>query len=131
MIALNKIVKISLLIIAIFFLGCVQFTQGLELEGKIHKNIYVKDIDLSHLSKKDAKEKINNILNENSKVNLIYNDDIYIIDLVDLEIKYNVDEAVEKAYQLGRENSLINDIKLKLGLDFGNKKKIDLGYNYN
>lgn len=131
MIALNKIVKISLLIIAIFFLGCVQFTQGLELEGKIHKNIYVKDIDLSHLSKKDAKEKINNILNENSKVNLIYNDDIYIIDLVDLEIKYNVDEAVEKAYQVGRENSLINDIKLKLGLDFGNKKKIDLGYNYN
>lgn len=131
MIALNKIVKISLLIIAIFFLGCVQFTQGLELEGKIHKNIYVKDIDLSHLSKKDAKEKINNILNENSKVNLIYNDDIYIIDLVDLEIKYNVDEAVEKAYQVGRENSLINDIKLKLGLDFGNKKKIDLAYNYN
>ncbi|MBQ3423394.1 MAG: peptidoglycan binding domain-containing protein, partial [Romboutsia sp.] len=70
-----------------------------------------------------------NILDENTKINLTYNNEIYTIDLNDMEIEYKVDETVEKAYQIGRDDSLINDIKLKIGLDFGVKKDIDLTYS--
>ena len=131
MIVLKKSKKAQLLIAAIFFLGNVRIVHALEIEGKIHKNVYVENIELSHLSKSEAKEKINNVLDKNRKINLTYNNEIYTIDLNDMEIEYKVDEAVDKAYQIGREDSLINDIKLKIGLDFGNKKEIDLGYNYN
>ena len=62
MTALKRIKKISLLIVAIFFLGNMQIVQGIEKEGKIHKNIYVENIDLSHLTNKEAIYKINKII---------------------------------------------------------------------
>ena len=128
---MEKSKKIQLLILAIFFLGNIRFVDALGIEGKIHKNVYVENIELSNLTKSEAKEKINNILDENTKINLTYNNEIYTIDLNDMEIEYKVDETVEKAYQIGRDDSLINDIKLKIGLDFGVKKDIDLTYSYN
>lgn len=50
--------------IAIFFsllivsLGNVVLSNAIEFEGKIHKNIYVRDIDLSNLTKKEAIKKL-------------------------------------------------------------------------
>lgn len=124
----NKI--ISLLIVAIFFLGNIKLVQGFEREGKIHKNIYVEDIDLSNLSKKEAKDKITKVINENNELILKFSEGNYKINKNDLGVSYMVNEAVEEAYNICKENKFIEDMKMKINLDLGKKKIITLKYNY-
>lgn len=128
---MKRIKIISLLIVAIFFLGNIKFAQGFEREGKIHKNIYVKNIDLSNLTKDEAKNKINTVLEGNKEIKLKFNEENYKINLKELDINYNVNEVVEQAYNIDRNNTLINDIKTKLNLDLGHKQVLKLNYQYN
>ncbi|SCH99030.1 Uncharacterized vancomycin resistance protein [uncultured Clostridium sp.] len=124
----NKI--ISLLIVAIFFLGNIKLVQGFEREGKIHKNIYVEDIDLSNLSKKEAKDKITKVINENNELILKFSEGNYYINKNDLGVSYMVNEAIDEAYNVCKENKFLEDIKVKINLDLGKKKIITLKYNY-
>ena len=79
MIVLKRVKKISLIIVGIFFLCNIQVVQGIEKEGRIHKNIFVENIDLSNLTKEQAKEKINEVLDENNELSLIYKNNKYTI----------------------------------------------------
>ena len=130
MTALKRIKKISLLIVAIFFLGNMQIVQGIEKEGKIHKNIYVENIDLSHLTNKEAIDSINKVIKVNNELNLNFNEKIYKLNLDEIDVQYKVEKAVEEAYNIGRNDSFINDIKAKASLDLGHKKVIRLEYIY-
>ena len=130
MTALKRIKKISLLIVAIFFLGNMQIVQGIEKEGKIHKNIYVENIDLSHLTNKEAIYKINKIIEANNEVKLNFNEKVYKLNLDEIDVQYKVKKAVDDAYNVGRKDSFINDIKTKVSLDLGHKKIIKLEYTY-
>ena len=130
MTALKPIKKISLLIVIIFFLGNMQIVYGIEYEGRIHKNIYVENIDLSHLTNKEAIYKINQIIQENNEIELIFNEKIYKLNLDEIGVEYKVKKAVQDAYNIGRNDNFINDIKTKINLDLGHKKIIKLDYTY-
>ena len=108
----------------------IQVVQGIEKEGRIHKNIFVENIDLSNLTKEQARKKINEILDENNELSLIYKDNKYTIKLNELGIVYNVDEVVNESYNIGRNNTIVNNLKEKFKLDMGNKKTIKLNYSY-
>lgn len=119
--------------IAIFFsllivsLGNVVLSNAIEFEGKIHKNIYVRDIDLSNLTKKEAIKKINKIIDDNNTFSLSLNDEKYVFSKSDIETDYNVEEVVEKAYSIGRDKGIISNMKTKSSLAMG--KKIILDYS--
>lgn len=108
----------------------IQVVQGIEKEGRIHKNIFVENIDLSNLTKEQARKKINEILDENNELSLIYKNNKYTIKLNELGITYNVDEVVNESYNIGRNNTIVNNLKEKFKLDMGNKKTIKLNYSY-
>ena len=56
MILLRKLKIAIFLSLLIVSLGNVVLSNAIEFEGKINKNIYVRDINLSNLTKKEAME---------------------------------------------------------------------------
>lgn len=131
MILLKKLKIAIFLSLLIVSLGNVVLSNAIGFEGKIHKNIYVRDIDLSDLTKEEAKEKINKLLNDNNSFSLNLNDEKYIFSKTDIETDYNVEEAVEKAYSIGRDEGIISNIKTRSRLRLGKKVILDFSITYN
>ena len=65
-------IKIVLLSIGIFFLQGTVLSTALEIEGKIHKNIYIDNIDVSKLTINEAEDKIESFINNSCELNLTY-----------------------------------------------------------
>lgn len=121
---------IALLIVTIFFLGNIKLAQGFEKEGKIHKNIYLDNIDLSNLTKKQASDKINKIINDNSELILNFSECNYNIDIKSLGVNYKIEESVKEAYDIGRNGNVIDNLITNINLELGNKKVIHLKWDY-
>lgn len=118
---------LSLLIVS---LSNVVLSNAIELEGKIHKNIYVRDIDLSDLTKEEAEKKINKILDDNNSFVLNFNGKKYVFSKENIGTDYDVKEVVEKAYNIGRDKGIIANIKTKSSLTMGKKVILDYSITY-
>lgn len=127
MIFLKKLKIAIFLSLLIVSLGNVVLSNAIEFEGKIYKNIYVRDIDLSNLTKKEAIDKINKILNNNNSFSLNFNDKEYIFSKDNIETDYNVEEVVEKAYSIGRDKGILSNMKTRSSLAM--EKKVILDYS--
>lgn len=127
MIFLKKLKIAIFLSLLIVSLGNVVLSNAIEFEGKIYKNIYVRDINLSNLTKKEAIEKINKMLDNNSSFSLNFNDKKYVFSKDNIETDYNVEEVVEKAYSIGRDKGLFSNMKTRSSLAMG--KKVILDYS--
>lgn len=127
MILLKKLKIAIFLSLLIVSLGNVVLSNAIGFEGKIHKNIYVRDIDISNLTKKEAVKKINKFIDDNNSFSLILNDEEYIFNKTDVDVDYDVEGLVEKAYTIGRDKGIISNMKTKSKLSMG--KKVILDYN--
>lgn len=123
-------IKIVLLSIGIFFLQGTVLSTALEIEGKIHKNIYIDNIDVSKLTINEAEDKIESFINNSRELNLTYKGNIYKINLNNFEVNYKIKDSVKEAYEIGRSKNTISNIKTKSKLDLGNKEVIGLKYSY-
>jgi len=96
----------------------------------IIKGVYINNIDVSELSKEDAIVKVEKELNnENNKVIVNYNGNSKEIFLKDINGKFNVKNAVDNAYNVGRDNELVhNNYKILYSLIF--KTNIDISLEY-
>lgn len=127
MILLKKLKIAIFLSLLIVSLGNVVLSNAIGFEGKIHKNIYVRDIDISNLTKKEAVKKINKFIDDNNSFSLILNDEEYVFNKTDVDVDYDVEGLVEKAYTIGRDKGIISNMKTKSKLSMG--KKVILDYN--
>ena len=127
MIILTKLKIAIILSLFIISFTDVILSNAVIFEGKIQKNIYIRDINISNLTKEEAKEKINKNLSTYNSFSLKLNEDEYIFKNKDIDVDYNVDEIVEKAYEIGRNEGFITNIKTRSNLHLG--KKIILDYS--
>ena len=107
----------------IFSLASVNYT-------KIHKNVYIQNVNVSGLSQEEAKEKLNKIYESKklNQINLKHNDFEMQISYDQLGITKDVDSAVNTAYSVGRTgNILTNNYRIFFCTFF--KKKIKIGIN--
>ena len=76
---------------------------------KIINGVSVAGIDLSGLSKEEAKTKIEDLYNEKmqKEINLKYQEYEETLNPALLEVNYNTDKAIEEAYLIGRNNNII------------------------
>lgn len=98
----------------------------------ILKGIKIKGIEIENLSKQSAIEKVTKIIEEELKnsVNLKYGDYETTISPEQIEFKYNIEDAVNEAYNFGRNNNiLINNYNILYSMILG--KDIDIKYEYN
>lgn len=93
--------------------------------NKIAKNTYIKDVNVSNLNKKEAREKI---LKECKieKITLTYNDRKWDIDPKDIDINYDIDKTIENAYNVNRNSNIFKNIVSTLKSNFGVKNDINL-----
>ena len=131
MIVLKRLKIAILLSLIIVSFSNVVLSNAIRFDGKIHKNVYVRNIDLSNLSKEEAIEKINKALKYNDCFSLKLNDKEYDFYKESIDVNYNVDDLVEEAYQVGRNNGIISNMRIKVDLNLGHKIILDYGFTYN
>lgn len=131
MIILRKLKIAILLSLIIISFNNVVLSNAIEFKGKIHKNVYIRDIDLSGLTKNEAENKINEMLSNNESCILKLNNKEFIFSKEKIDVDYNVDELVKEAYDVGRSEGIISNLKVKANLNMGDKLILDYNITYN
>ena len=100
--------------------------------NNIINGITIEGIDVSGLSRENAKEKINSIYEEKEKQDIILKYEEYETKITpkSIDTKYEIDKSIEKALSLGRDNNIIinnyNILLAKIG-----KKNIEVDVTIN
>ena len=77
----------------------------------IAKGVYICNVDVSHLTKEEAKQKVTNYINSTipEEIKLKHNDFETSISTSQLSIYFNIDEAIDIAYQIGRTDNIFKN----------------------
>lgn len=128
-------VLITVLILVFLILFIVMFSTVFSLininSNKIIKGVFINTIEVSNLSKNEAIEKLENELNNNEKNYITINYKQYKkkLSLQDINGKFDINESVNKAYNLGREKDIVqNNYKILGSIIF--KSNIDINFTY-
>lgn len=135
----NKIILILLAILLAIILGLGFYGYFKVLSSElIYEGVIVDKFDLSFMSKEEALNFIKDKKEEeisSKKMSLVYMDKEYIFGLKELGFYYEYEEAVNKAYLVGREGNILNRLKnivyarrngIEISLDSNlNMEKID------
>ena len=98
--------------IVIFFILFLGITMYISSSDKIIPGIYIKGVEVSGLTKEQAKQKVND---EFSKVlpdylTVVHGDYETQLNLEDLGANFNIEEAVDRAYNLGRDSNILKNM---------------------
>lgn len=97
---------------------------------KIVKNTYINNINISNLTKPQAKLELEKIYNiDNLEFN--YMGKSWKVDHKKIDLSYNIDKTIEDAYQINRSGNFIENIIKTIKSNFGNKNQVKLEINYN
>lgn len=136
----NKIRKNKTLIISFIFitimlivLFCCTIFSLLNINNtKIVKGVTINKINIQELTKEEAKEIIKQEVEKelNKDINIKLDEFEYSIKLNQIELEYKIDEAIEKAYDIGRKGNIFtNNFSILTSIIKG--KDITLEYSYN
>lgn len=106
-IVLISIISVILLVVA-GFLGIGIYNNYTD---KIIKGVYIKDIEISGLTKDEAIEKVEEELKRkmSDTLTLVHNETKAEISLEQMDIKFDIDSAVDDAFVIGRDENLIQN----------------------
>ena len=125
---INKFTLIlSLFIVLILTTGMQKKND--DLNGKIFKNIYIEQVNIGKLKIDDAI----NLLEKRYSPKTIYikyEDKMWSINPKDIDLDYNIDEAVKKAYSYTRSDSKLDNLKKKYHLELNKQYNINLIATY-
>lgn len=137
--AVKKHIIIDLKKLIIFCAGFITilcfstiFALITSLSNKVISRVNVNGVNVSSLTIDEAYQKLNDELDKQKEKNIIlkYEDYETTISLEQLEVKYKIDEAVNKAYKLGRNrNIIISNFQIVSNFLFGNKIEQEIEIN--
>lgn len=130
----KKVLTVLLLLILVILVVII-FSTIFSLMNANNKNIiqgvYINNIDVSNLSENEAMEILEQKLNDNEKNYIIvkYNNYTRNIKLQDINGKFNIKDAVNNAYNIGKDKDIIqNNYKILSTMIF--KNKIEANFTY-
>ena len=123
-------VIITILVICIF--SCTIFALLNINNTKIIKGVTINEINIEKLTKEEALQLLNNNMHEylEKEINIKNNDFEYSIKLSQIGVEYKTEEAIEKAYNIGRDGNIFSN-NFKIIKSMINGEDIKLGYSYN
>lgn len=124
---INIGVGILICVFAIILITFLWISIKNNLNKNIIKGIKVDNVDLSNMSLEEGRDKLNNYINTRLNNNIKFNYEEYNVEVnpLDIGITYNVEEAINEAYNVGRnENIFCNNFNVIKSNIKG--KKIDL-----
>lgn len=104
------IVFISFIII--FFILFLGITLYISSSNKIITGIYIKGVEVAGLTKEQAIEKVNNEFNSvlPNNLTLVHGEYETQLNLEDLGANFNIEEAVDRAYNIGRDSNIFKNM---------------------
>ncbi len=132
----NKKVIISSIVIAIVLILTIIFCTIFSLinmnNTKIIQGVKINDIDVAGHTKEEATQKMQEEINKKnvSKIKLVKEDFNNEISVEQLEVNYNIQNAIEEAFLVGRNGNIFSNNFEILGLKTKGKN-IDLNIEYN
>lgn len=125
------IIILSIIVLCIAIISTI-FAVINSTNEKIIKGVKIQDIDVSGLTKQEAKDKLSKMIEELSDKDIIlkYGENEETIKVESLEIKYNFDEALNKAYEIGRSGNILkNNFDIIRTRIFNTNINMDIKYN--
>ena len=119
-----------LLVIALFVSTIFAFVNI--NNDKIVSGVSISGIDMSGLSKEEAKAKLEEIYNKKQEQEIKLKRGEYetVLSPVLMEVDYKIDEAVEEAYKIGKEeNIFVNNYKILFALIWKEDIKVNMTLN--
>lgn len=129
----RKIIIFFLIVVFVVFIFSVIFSILNMNNPNILYGISINGIDISGLSKEEATNKINNLIDEkfnNSILIFCPKDNTNVVSLESLGINYNVSAAIADAYNIGRAGNIFKNNFEILDIII-NKKNINLNIDIN
>ncbi len=108
----NKFLLIIVLIIVILVLLFCSIFSLLNINNtKILKNVSVIGVDISNLTKDEAKEKLTSAFSPrlNDDIVLTHNDESYVLEPATCDFSFDIDDIVNEAYMVGRNGNFIQN----------------------
>ncbi len=132
----HTVLLIFAILFFILFIFLVIFSSVFSIANSNHNNIMkgvsILGIDLSGLSKEEAKNKIleetDNRLS--TEVVLKHNDEVYTLHLLEVGASYDIDKMINSAYLVGRTGNLFKS-NFEILNSMINKKEISAIFSYN
>ena len=132
----HTVLLIFAILFFILFIFLVIFSSVFSIANSNHNNIVkgvsILGIDLSGLSKEEAKNKIleetDNRLS--TEVVLKHNDEVYTLHLLEVGASYDIDKMINSAYLVGRTGNLFKS-NFEILNSMINKKEISAIFSYN
>lgn len=128
---MNKKFFIAIIVIFCIMFFSVIFSLINITNTKIVNGIYINGIDVSSLSKEDAYNKLNTLIDAKQKNNIsIYIDETNKKDINfdSLDITYDLQACIDKAYNIGRTNNIFKS-NFQILYSLINKKNIPIEVN--
>ena len=128
--AIAVIVIITTILIITFF--STVFALVNLMNDKMIDGVKIKGIELVGLSREDAKLEIEECIQQQLSMEIILKNGEYetSISPSQIEARYYIDEAIEKAYDFGRNGNIIqNNYEILFAMLFGKDIEIDFSYN--
>ncbi|MEF9991630.1 MAG: VanW family protein [Romboutsia sp.] len=94
----------------------------------ISENIFIEEVDVSKMTKEEATELVKKDYTPQS-IKLTYKDNEYEISPQDIDLKYNIEEVVNNAYNYTKINSYFENVKIVMGLK-KEKKEFEIKSSY-
>lgn len=101
--------------------------------NRILKNISINNIDISNMTKEEAKSYLANTIKGKSSQNIsfTYNDEILSTHSFEsLSIEYNISESVNEAYNIGRSSNIFKN-NFEIFQQYFNKQNINISITIN
>lgn len=102
---------ISVLLIILIIIFGIFTIYNFKYNNVIAKGIYIYGIDVSNLSKAEAKDKLSQTFDDlsNTNIYLSYNDFETYINSSEIDLNYDIDSAINYAYQIGKNGNIFSD----------------------
>ena len=131
----RKYVMISVIVSIFIVIGIIVSTIFALVNinnDKMMSGVFISGIDVSGLSKQEAKAKLETLYYEkmNKEIDVKYQDYETTLNPTLMEVNYNIDQAIEEAYKIGRrENIFISNYDILFTLIGKKDIKVDMTLN--
>ena len=125
----KKLSFLLCILLGILFLLGMNKQENIK-DKKIFKNISVENIDIGGLTYNEALKEINKHYKEKDII-ISYNDKSWTLKKEEINLSYNIDKALDKAYDYTNTDNKFENIKRKSDLIFKSNYNIELKSTYN
>ena len=128
---INKLFIILAIIIFIILISVIFALTNITNEN-ILNNISIMGIDVGNLSKEEAKKAVSDVVNKKleEEITLKKNDYETSITPNQINANFNIDTAIDRAYNIGKDGNIItNNYSILLTIIFGKDIQCDFSYS--